>query len=40
MYRTVSAEEALKVVKSNDKEYLQAAAAVPSVLVKALARQT
>lgn len=37
MYRTVSAEEALKVVKSNDKVYLQAAAAVPSVLVKALA---
>lgn len=37
MYRTVSAEEALKIVKSNDKVYLQAAAAVPSVLVKALA---
>ena len=37
MYKTVSAEEALKVVKSNDKIYLQAAAAVPSVLVKALA---
>lgn len=37
MYRTVSAEEALKVVKSNDKVYLQAAAAVPSVLLKALA---
>ncbi|WP_431156486.1 acetyl-CoA hydrolase/transferase family protein [Winogradskyella poriferorum] len=37
MYRTVSAEEALKVVKSNDKIYIQAAAAVPSVLVEALA---
>lgn len=37
MYKAVSAEEALKVVKSNDKIYLQAAAAVPSVLVKALA---
>ncbi|MCA0132393.1 acetyl-CoA hydrolase/transferase family protein [Winogradskyella alexanderae] len=36
MYKTVSAEEALKVVKSNDKVYLQAAAAVPSVLIKAL----
>ncbi|WP_299368077.1 acetyl-CoA hydrolase/transferase C-terminal domain-containing protein [Winogradskyella sp.] len=37
MYTPVSAEEALKIVKSNDKIYLQAAAAVPSVLVKALA---
>lgn len=36
MYKTVSAEEALKVVKSNDKIYLHAAAAVPSVLIKAL----
>jgi acyl-CoA hydrolase len=36
MYRTVSAEEALKVVKSNDKVYLHAAAAVPSVLINAL----
>lgn len=37
MYKATSAEEALKVVKSNDKIYIQAAAAVPSVLVKALA---
>lgn len=36
MYKSVSAEEALKIVKSNDKIYLQAAAAVPNVLVKAL----
>ena len=36
MYKSVSAEEALKVVKSNDKIYIQAAAAVPSVLIKAL----
>jgi len=36
MYKTVSAEEALKVVKSNDKIYLHAAAAVPTVLIKAL----
>ena len=36
MYTPVSAEEALKIVKSNDKIYIQAAAAVPSVLVKAL----
>lgn len=37
MYKPVSAEEALKIVKSNDKIYLHAAAAVPSVLIKALA---
>ncbi len=36
MYKAVSAEEALKVVKSNDKIYIQAAAAVPNVLIKAL----
>ncbi|MDP5082368.1 MAG: 4-hydroxybutyrate CoA-transferase, partial [Winogradskyella sp.] len=37
MYKVVSAEEALKIVKSNDKIYIQAAAAAPSVLIKALA---
>ncbi|WP_370391579.1 acetyl-CoA hydrolase/transferase family protein [uncultured Winogradskyella sp.] len=36
MYKTMTAEEALKIVKSNDKIYIQAAAAVPQVLVKAL----
>lgn len=36
MYRIVTAEEALKVVKSNDRVYIQAAAAAPQVLVKAL----
>lgn len=36
MYKTVSAEEALKVVKSNDKIYLHAAAAAPRLLIKAL----
>ncbi|MEM9679359.1 MAG: 4-hydroxybutyrate CoA-transferase, partial [Bacteroidota bacterium] len=36
MYKTVTAEEALKVVKSNDKIYIHAAAAAPQVLVKAL----
>lgn len=36
MYKIVTAEEALKVVKSNDKIYIQAAAAVPSVLIRAL----
>ncbi|NRD23176.1 acetyl-CoA hydrolase/transferase family protein [Winogradskyella litoriviva] len=37
MYKTVSAEEALKVVKSNDRVYIQAAAAAPQSLVRALA---
>ncbi len=36
MYKTFSAEEALKVVKSNDKVYLHAAAAAPTILIKAL----
>lgn len=36
MYTPVSAEDAVKVIKSNDKIYIQAAAAVPEVLIKAL----
>lgn len=36
MYKVVSAEEALKVVKSNDKVYIHAAAAAPQLLIKAL----
>lgn len=36
MYTSVTAEEALKVVKSNDKIYVQAAAAAPQVLLRAL----
>lgn len=36
MYKTVTAEEALKAVKSNDKVYIHAAAAVPTVLINAL----
>ena len=39
MYRSVSAEEAIKAIKSNDRVYLQAAAAAPQVLVKALAKR-
>ena len=39
MYRSVSAEEAIKAIKSNDRVYLQAAAAAPQVLVKALAQR-
>ncbi|WP_431137219.1 acetyl-CoA hydrolase/transferase family protein [Psychroserpens mesophilus] len=36
MYKTVTAEEALKVVKSNDRVYIQAAAAAPQTLINAL----
>lgn len=36
MYKPVSAEEAVKIIKSNDKVYLQAAAAAPTVLIKAM----
>ena len=36
MYKAISAEDAVKVIKSNDKIYLQAAAAVPQVLVNAI----
>ena len=36
MIRTVTAEEAVKIVKSNQRVYLQAAAAVPQTLVNAL----
>lgn len=37
MSKYVSAQEAVKAVKSNDRVYVQAAAATPSVLTKALA---
>lgn len=36
MYKAVSAEEAVKVIKSNDKVYIQAAAAAPQVLITAM----
>ena len=39
MYRSISAEEAVKIVKSNSRVYLQAAAAAPQVLVRALAER-
>ena len=39
MYKTVSAEEALKEVKSNNRVYVQAAAAAPQLLMKALAER-
>jgi acyl-CoA hydrolase len=36
MYKSLSAEDAVKIIKSNDKVYLHAAAAVPQVLIRAL----
>lgn len=36
MYRAVTAEEAVKVIKSNDKVYVQAAAAAPQALMRAM----
>jgi len=38
-YTPVSAEEAVKIIKSNDKVYLQAAAAVPQVLINAMTQR-
>ncbi|TYB79269.1 acetyl-CoA hydrolase/transferase family protein [Bizionia myxarmorum] len=36
MYKSVTAEEAVKIVKSNSKIYIQAAAAAPQLLIRAL----
>jgi acyl-CoA hydrolase len=36
MYKAVSAEEAVKVIKSNDRVYIHAAAAAPQVLINAM----
>ena len=36
MYKSVSAEEAVKVIKSNDRVYVHAAAAAPQVLMNAM----
>ena len=36
MYKIVSAQEAVKVIKSNDRIYIQAAAAVPQILINAM----
>lgn len=36
MFKTVSAEEAVKAIKSNDRVYIQAAAAVPQKLINAM----
>ena len=36
MYKSVTAESAVKVIKSNDRVYIQAAAAAPQQLIKAM----
>ncbi|NOQ91728.1 MAG: 4-hydroxybutyrate CoA-transferase [Flavobacteriaceae bacterium] len=36
MYKSVTAEEAVKIIKSNDRVYIQAAAAAPQTLIKAM----
>lgn len=36
MYKAVTAEEAVEAIKSNDRVYIQAAAAVPQVLIRAM----
>lgn len=36
MYKSVSAEKAVELIKSNDRVYIQAAAAAPQVLIKAM----
>ncbi|WP_299552654.1 acetyl-CoA hydrolase/transferase C-terminal domain-containing protein [Seonamhaeicola sp.] len=39
MYKVVTIEEAVKVIKSNDRVYVQAAAAAPQLLMKAMAER-
>ncbi len=36
MYKSISAEDAVKIVKNNDRIYIQAAAAAPQILINAL----
>ncbi len=39
MYKSVSAEEAVKIIKNNDRIYIQAAAADPQILIDALTQR-
>jgi acyl-CoA hydrolase len=39
MYKIVSAEDAVKAIKSNDRIYIQAAAAAPQILIKAMTKR-
>ena len=36
MYKSTSAEQAVKIIKSNDRVYIQAGAAAPWTLIKAM----
>ena len=36
MYLATCAEEAVKIIKSNDRVYIQAAAAAPQLLINAM----
>jgi len=39
MYKSVTAEEAVKIIKNNDRIYIQAAAAAPQILIDALTQR-
>ncbi|MDH3323059.1 MAG: 4-hydroxybutyrate CoA-transferase, partial [Flavobacteriaceae bacterium] len=40
MYKPVSPEQAVKIIKSNDRVYIQAAAAAPQALIKAMTNRS
>ena len=40
MYKSVSAQEAVKIIKSNDRVYIQAGAAAPQSLIKAMTERS
>ncbi|MEN8187614.1 MAG: acetyl-CoA hydrolase/transferase C-terminal domain-containing protein [Bacteroidota bacterium] len=40
MYKSVSPQEAVKIIKSNDRVFIQAGAAAPSALIKAMAERS
>ncbi len=39
MYKSVTAQEAVKVIKNNDRIYIQAAAAAPQILINAMSQR-
>ncbi len=40
MYKSISAEQAVKIIKSNDRVYIQGGAAAPSTLIKAMTNRS
>ncbi len=40
MYKSVSAQESVKIIKSNDRVYIQAGAAAPQTLIKAMSARS